>query len=280
MVESYAHDMTTSRIPRIVALLSYIFMIVMNTVSTTLPLNGVTPDEVSDKYDTLFAPIGFTFSIWGVIFLLLGVYSVYQLFRDNEWIRDITPWFIASNLLNASWIFTWHYEVIWASLIVISTLLVVLIRITATTTSARTHWEHGFSASLPFNIYFGWITVATVANASALLVQQGFQGGVLFDGQGWAIAILIVAAIIGITTSYVRRALSYGLVLVWAYWGILSRHLSPEEWNGEYPGVILTVQILLPILAIAAVVAFVRYLRQPKAEIATTWLWSKKADAR
>ena len=271
--------MTTSRVPRIVALLSYIFMIVMNTVSTTLPLNGVTPDEVSDKYDTLFAPIGFTFSIWGIIFLLLGVYSVYQLFRDNEWIRDITPWFIASNLLNATWIFTWHYEVIWASLIIISTLLVVLIRITATTSSARTRWEHGFSASLPFNIYFGWITVATVANASALFVQQGFQGGVIFDAQGWAIAILIVAAIIGITTAYVRRALSYGLVLVWAYWGILSRHLSPEEWNGEYPGVILTVQILLPILAIAAIVAFIRYLRQPRAEIPTTWLWSMKVAA-
>ena len=268
--------MTTSRFPRILALLSYIFMIVMNTVSTTLPLNGVTPDEVSDKYDTLFAPIGFTFSIWGIIFLLLGVYSVYQLFRDNEWIRDITPWFIASNLLNATWIFTWHYEVIWASLIIISSLLVVLIRITMTTASARTRWEHGFSASLPFNIYFGWITVATVANASALFVQQGFKGGILFDEQGWTIAILIVAAVIGMATTWIRRAGSYGLVLVWAYWGILSRHLSPDEWNQAYPAVILAVQILLPILAISAIVGFVRWIRQPKQEVPTTWLWSKK----
>lgn len=266
--------MTTKPAIRVIALLSYVFMVVMNTLSTTLPLNGVTPDEVSGKYDTLFAPIGFTFSIWGIIFLLLGVYSVYQLFRDNELIRAVTPWFIASNLLNATWIFTWHYEVIWASLIIITTLLVVLIKITAVTNNSRLRWEHSFSARLTFSIYFGWITVATVANASALFVQQGFRGGVIFDEQGWTIAILIVAAAIGITTVLVRSSVAYGLVLVWAYWGILSRHLSSEEWNQAYPDVILTVQILLPILAIAAVVGLIRWLRQPRTELSTTWLWS------
>jgi len=171
--------MNTPLWPRFVALGTFLYMIVMNTVATTLPLNGLRPDQISAKYDTLFAPIGFTFSIWGIIFTMLGVYATYQLLRDNEWIRAITPWFIASNLLNGTWIIAWHYEVIWASLVIIVSLLMVLIKITRTATSARVGLGTTFMMVLPFNIYFGWITVATVANVSALLVQQGWRGGTI-----------------------------------------------------------------------------------------------------
>jgi hypothetical protein len=259
--------MRTRLWPRFAALISFFYMMVMNTVATTLPLNGLTPDQISDKYDTLFAPIGFTFSIWGIIFTLLGVYSVYQLLRDNEWIRTITPWFIASNLLNGTWIVAWHYEVIWVSLVIIVSLLLVLIRITRTTTSARVGLGTTFAMVLPFNVYFGWITVATVANVSALLVQQGWRGGGILSEEAWTIVILVVAAAIGVTTALSNRSIAYGLVLVWAYFGILSRHLSPEEWNEQYPSVILTAQILLPILGIAAVIALVRWVRQPKKDL-------------
>jgi len=254
--------MNTPLWPRFVALGTFLYMIVMNTVATTLPLNGLRPDQISAKYDTLFAPIGFTFSIWGIIFTMLGVYATYQLLRDNEWIRAITPWFIASNLLNGTWIIAWHYEVIWASLVIIVSLLLVLIKITRTTTSARVGLGTTFMMVLPFNIYFGWITVATVANVSALLVQQGWRGGTILTESGWTILILIVAALIGGTTALSNRSLAYGLVLVWAYFGILSRHQSPAEWNNEYPEIILSVQVILPILAITAVLGMVKWLRR------------------
>jgi hypothetical protein len=90
--------------PRLLALAAFLFMLVMNVLATSLPLNGQATNEISDRYDTLFAPIGFTFAIWGVIYLLLGVYTVVQLVADNSAIRAITPWFSASSVLNGAWI--------------------------------------------------------------------------------------------------------------------------------------------------------------------------------
>lgn len=249
--------------PRVIALLSYVFMVVMNALATTLPLNGQTTAEISDRYDTLFAPIGYTFAIWGVIYLLLGVYSVYQLIRDNAVIRAITPWFIASSLLNGVWIVAWHYEVIWLALVIIVVLLVTLIVINKKTTAERVDWPNSLSMRLPFSVYFGWVTVATVANVSALLVQLGWRGGFGLSEEGWLILILLVAAAIGSTTALVNASVGYGLVLVWAFWGILARHLSVEEWNQQYPAAILTLQILVPLLAVVSVVAFIRWIRQP-----------------
>jgi hypothetical protein len=267
--------MTSTQLLRVFALAAYLFMVVMNVLATTLPLNGQSTNEISDRYDTLFAPIGFTFAIWGVIYLLLGVYSVYQLIRDNEMIRSITPCFIASSLLNGLWIVGWHYEVIWASLIIIVGLLIVLIRINKATTAQRVDWTNTLFVRLPFAIYFGWLTVATVANASALLVQLGWRGGESLSESGWTVVILIVAAAIGITTTLVNASFGYGAVIVWAYWGILSRHLANDEWNGQYPDVILTVQIILPLLAIISLLGFVRWSRRPSANLASSSLFAK-----
>ena len=255
--------MAYKKTPRVIALLAYVFMVVMNALATTLPLNGQTTAEISDRYDTLFAPIGYTFAIWGVIYLLLGVYSVYQLVRDNAVIRAITPWFIASSLLNGVWIVAWHYEVIWLALVIIVALLLTLIVINKKTTAERVDWPNSLSMRLPFSVYFGWVTVATVANVSALLVQLGWRGGFGLSEEGWLILILIVAAAIGSTTALVNSSVGYGLVLVWAFWGILARHLSADEWNQQYPAAILSLQILIPLLAVVSVVAFIRWIRQP-----------------
>lgn len=255
--------MTSSVFARIAALVAYLFMVVMNVLATTLPLNGIRTDEISDRYDTLYAPIGFTFAIWGVIYLLLGIYSVYQLFRDNAVISAITPWFIASSVLNGSWIIAWHYEVLWLSVIIIVALLVTLIAINKATTKDRVGWVHTLAVRVPFSVYFGWVTVATVANVSATLVQWGWRGGDLWSEEVWTIIILVVAAAIGTTTALVNASPTYGLVLVWAFWGILSRHLAPDEWNQEYPAIILTLQILLPLLGVVCVLALLRWLRQP-----------------
>lgn len=255
--------MSTPLSLRITALLAYIFMVVLNALATTLPLNGQTTAEISDRYDTLFAPIGFTFAIWGVIYLLLGVYSVYQLIRDNALIRSITPWYIASSVLNGVWIIAWHYEVLWVALVIIVGLLFALIIINRETTRDRFGWSPTLALRLPFSVYFGWVTVATVANASALLVQLGWRGGGLLTEEGWLIAILIVATAIGVTTALVNSSAAYLLVFVWAFWGILSRHLSAEGWNQEYPNAILSLQILLPLLWAVAGVALVKWFRKP-----------------
>jgi hypothetical protein len=257
---------------RLLALASFAFMLVMNVLATTLPLNGQATNEISDRYDTLFAPIGFTFAIWGVIYLLLGVYTVVQLVTDNSMIRVITPWFIGSSVLNGAWIVAWHYEVLWLAAVIIVGLLWTLIRINQHTTAERVTLGSTLTIRVPFAVYSGWVTVATVANISALLVQVGFVEGLWLSAEAWTVVILVVAAAIGSVTALVNSSPSYALVLVWAFWGILSRHLAPTEWNQEFPGVILAVQILLPTLGIVSVLAFVRWLRQPVAPLATTGL--------
>lgn len=255
--------MRTSLGPRLLALLSFALMLVMNVLATTLPLNGRQTNEISDTYDTLFAPIGFTFAIWGVIYLLLGVYTVVQLIADNEVIRTITPWYIASSLLNGLWIVAWHYEQLWLAALIIVGLLWTLIRINKVTTRERTTAGSTFAIRIPFAVYFGWVTVATVANLSAWLVQLGLGEGFWLSAETWTIVILVIATLIGATTALVNSSPAYALVFVWAFWGILSRHLAPDEWNQQYPGIILAAQILLPVLGLVAVAALVRWFRQP-----------------
>jgi hypothetical protein len=264
--------MLTTLAPRLLALAAFVFMLVMNVLATTLPLNGQATNEISDRYDTLFAPIGFTFAIWGVIYLLLGVYTVVQLVADNAVIRAITPWFIASSVLNGAWIVAWHYELLWLSALIIAGLLWTLIRINAHTTAERTTLGSTLAIRIPFAVYFGWVTVATVANISALLVQAGLGEGFWLSAETWTIVIVVVATLIGSTTALVNSSPSYALVLVWAFWGIVSRHLAPTEWNQAYPGVILAVQILLPVLAVVTVVALVRWAMAPVVPWVTTRL--------
>lgn len=268
-------DMGNPRAPRIFAALAYVFMVVMNALANTLPLNGQPTGDISAKYDTLFAPIGFTFSIWGVIYLLLGVYTVYQLVRTSAPVDAITPWFIATSVLNGTWIIAWHYEVLWAALLIIIALLVTLIRINYTTTEGRRNGAHTLAVRLPFAVYFGWVTVATVANVSALLVQWGWRGDDVLGPGGWTVAILIVAAVIGSAVALINSSAAYALVIVWAFWGILARHLSPEEWNQQYPEVILTLQILLPVVGIVALVAFIQWWRTPVVAVPSTPVWSR-----
>ncbi len=262
-------NMLKTLAPRLIALAAFVFMLVMNVLATTLPLNGQATDEISDRYDTLFAPIGFTFAIWGVIYLLLGVYTVVQLVADNSVIRTITPWFTASSLLNGAWIVAWHYEVLWVAAVIIGGLLWTLIMINKVTTANRTTLGSTVAIRIPFAVYFGWVTVATVANISALLVQWGLGDGFWLSAETWTIVVLVVAVVIGSVTALVNSSPSYALVLVWAFWGILSRHISLQDWMGAYPGVILASQILLPTLALVAVIALVRWARQPVVPLVT-----------
>lgn len=248
---------------RILALASFGFVLVMNAVATALPLSGLSVGEVSRRYDTLFAPIDFTFGIWGLIYLGLTVYSFAQLTTDNPTIRAITPWFIVANLLNGTWIIAWRLELLWLSALILALLLLSLYKINRVTTATRTDFFGTVLVRIPFAIYFGWVTVATIANISSLLVQQGLGDGFWLSAESWTVVILVVAVLIGSATALVNSSPTYSLVLVWAFWGIYSRHMSASEWDQQYPEIILAVQILLPILGLVSVGALIRWFRQP-----------------
>ncbi len=247
---------------RILALASFAFVLVMNAVATALPLSGLSVGQVSDKYTTLFAPIDFTFGIWGLIYLGLTVYTFTQLFQDTETIQKITPWFIAANIFNGSWIIAWRLEILWLSSLILIGLLLCLFMINQVTTKKRSTIEETISVRLPFAIYFGWVTVATIANISSFFVQLGYQEGFLgLSAESWTVAILIVATLIGTATALLNSSPAYSLVLVWAFYGIYSRHTSAFEWNFQYPSIILGTQVLMAVLVLVSVGAGVRWLR-------------------
>lgn len=234
--------------------------------STTL-LGGHDTAEVSDKNPNLFAPAGFTFAIWGVIYLLLAGYVVYQLGWLGklkhakvklETIERIAPYVIASSVLNALWIFAWQYEVLWLSVVLIFGLLYSLARIEEILRDKEYSLTERMLVRNPFAIYFGWISVASIANVTTWLVSIGWNGGGI-KPDIWTIGMLIVAAILGIVVMYRNRNYAYGLVFVWAFYGILAKHVT--TFDGQHQAVIGALWALLAVLAVVFGWTFYRVYR-------------------
>lgn len=242
-------------------LLSLLAMLAVNALSSILPINGVTPKEVSDRYPNLFVPAPLAFSIWGVIYILVIAYTLYQfgLFRKKgeavnaALLTKTGVFFILSSVLNLSWILAWHYGRLALSFVILALFLctMILLRLGIRAREPLSIKEKWF-VRLPFSVYFGWITVATIAGAVALLVGYGFSG--LGVGEPvWAVIVLLAGAGIGIATALYFRDIAYLLVFVWAYANILYNHLSPAGFDGAYRGVILT--LVLCLAAFFAVIA-------------------------
>lgn len=238
------------------ALAAYLVMLVINALagSTTI-LGGVNTAEVSDSNPNLFAPAGLTFSIWAVIYLLLGLFfvRVFNLWRikkssfDQQSRSQVVRLFTYSSIVNVAWLFAWQYEYLGLSVILMIALLVVLGKIVELLRNTTMPLGEYAVTKLPFSVYFGWISVATVANITTWLVSIGWDGFGIREGV-WIVAILIVAAVIGLIAGLRNRDAAYISVFVWAFAGILYKHLSGTGFDGAYPTTIVTLTILLAVL--------------------------------
>jgi len=227
--------------------ITYLGMIIINWLATALPINNVTPGVVSDYYLNLFAPAGFTFAIWGVIYLLLGGFVLYSFgifgklsVDQNKLIEKVGILFIITSLANVAWIFSWHYDFITLSVVLMFVILVSLIKIIALLSKVNLTKKDYYLIRLPFSVYFGWITIATIANITVFLVSINWNGFGLSDVI-WTMIVLLIGAIIGILTALKNKDLAYLLVFIWAYYGILIKHTSITGFYGSYPLIIGTV---------------------------------------
>lgn len=251
-------------------LLSLLAMFTVNALSTLLPLNGVTPGEASARYPNLFVPAPFVFSIWGVIYLLVIAYALFSfgLFRrkgepvNEPLLRKIGVDFIVTCVLNAAWLFAWHYGLLVLSFSIIALYLLTLISLRRMIAKASLTKRERLLVRLPFSVYFGWLTVATIANATALFVAFGF-GGLGLSEASWTIILLAVGAVIAIATALRFRDTAYLAVFLWAYAGILQNHLSADGFGGAYPGVVTMAALSLG--AFAAVFVALLIKRSPLA---------------
>lgn len=248
-------------IKAILTAVTYFLMVLVNFLANGLPINNRSTGEISDAYPNLFAPAGLTFSIWGLIYILLGSYVVYQFTKHaqskEKLFNKINPLFIATSIANILWIFAWHYDFIALSVVIMTILLVLLIKIADILNLEHLKPREKFLIQTPFSVYFGWITVAIIANITVFLVSIGWNGFGIAD-YVWTSIILLVGALIGIVRTLKDKKIAYAAVLIWAYAGILLKHVSTDGFNSQYPNIITTVVIC--IIAFISTVAFI-YLK-------------------
>lgn len=198
--------------------------VTVNALANILPINGRTTGAVSDSFANFFVPAGYVFSIWGLIYLGLLGFVIYQALpsqKANTRQRAIGWWFVASNVANTAWIFCWHYGLFPLSLVAMLALLACLVMIYTRLDPQReaVRGAQRWLVDAPFSLYLGWITVAVIPNTSVVLIDQGW-GGLGISGEVWAVALLAIATAIGALVALPRRDWVYSLVLVWAFAGI------------------------------------------------------------
>lgn len=213
--------------------IGYIMVIVVNALSALSLINNQSPAEISEKYDTLFTPANYTFSIWGVIYLTLLGFIIYQCWLAfsgkqpgalQEFMQRMRGWWIITCLANTCWLFSWHYELLPLSLLLMLTLLLALLAINLNFNIYDPEAPLPFKLFIyiPFSIYLGWICVAAIANINALLVYTGL------DGQNVPVTILfVVICTAGVTILVLKRNnIPAGITGLWALTGIIVKRES------------------------------------------------------
>ncbi|MFS4466617.1 tryptophan-rich sensory protein [Maribacter sp. 2210JD10-5] len=217
-------------------LLSVILVITVNYVSQALRVNNTTIGEISNKYDNLFTPAGYAFAIWGLIFLGLLAYSIFQVYRafftdeKSDFIEQTGPWFVIANVLNSAWVFAFIYDYTGLSVLIMIGILVSLIKIILNTNMER--WDAPLKTIAfvwwPICLYSGWISVATIANVAVYLTKIGWKGSFLSEIT-WTIVMICIATLLNLLMIQKRNMREFAAVGVWALFAIYIRHKDGPE---------------------------------------------------
>jgi hypothetical protein len=198
--------------------------IAFNGLAVSLPLNGRSTGAISDEFRVFFVPAGYVFAIWGVIYLGLIAFAVFQALPSqaaNPRLKRIGWLFALSCMANCLWLVCWHYGLLGLSVLVMLSLLLLLIAmyLRVETGRSKVSLAETWCVRVPFSVYLGWITVATIANITDLLWSLGW-GGFGIDPQTWAVIMLAAGFAIASAVAVTRGDLAYMLVIVWAFAGI------------------------------------------------------------
>lgn len=235
----------------IIHFIAFVLVVTVNGLANALPLNGQTTGEISNRLDVLFTPAGYVFSIWGLIYILLGIWIIRQFpvrRRNLPLYRNTSGLFVLSSILNSLWILLWHYEFFVFSVVVMILLLASLVRLYVNAKSV----DASFFDLLPFSVYLGWVSVATIANISYYLNHIEWDGFGL-SASIWTFFLLLVATVLALYFLKKEDDGIYPLVFVWAFIGI-----GVKNQGGGVPLVIYSSYIFATILLIVTLVSAVR----------------------
>jgi benzodiazapine receptor len=251
--------MNKDMIRQISVLVALIITIAVNVMSNAIPFNGLTAPEIADRFEVYFVPAGYVFSIWSVIYLGLIAYAVFQLLpaqRENPSLRQTGWWFILSSAANSIWLFLWHYGYFALSVVAMLTLLISLIAIYQRLGIGGQDVPAGerWLVHLPFRLYLGWVTVATIANITAFLDFINWNGFGI-SPEIWMFIMLVVATVLAGLMAYYRQDIAYLLVLIWAFIGIgVEQSDTPQVANAAY--------LAAAIVAILVILVIIQKFRQ------------------
>ena len=236
-------------------LVAFALTVLVNSLagSTTI-LGGKLTSQISDANPTLITPAGYVFSIWGIIYVLLGVFVVFQALpsqKGKDYQGRVGWLFVLSSLLNIFWLFLWQFEYLSLSVVLMFLLLATLIaiylrlNIGKSTVSLR----EKLAIHVPFSVYLGWITIASIADVAVTLVSVGWDGFGISQ-ETWAALIIIIALVISLLVIVTRKDVAYGLVIVWASVGIAVK----QSGNQNIVMIAETSAIIVAIVLVASIV--------------------------
>lgn len=240
---------------QVVNVVAFLAVVIVNGLATTTLLNGRTTAEVSDLYPTLITPAGFTFSIWSIIYVLLLAFVVFQLLprhRQDAFHDQIGYLFALSSVFNVVWLFLWQYDYITVSVALMFALLtsLVAIYIRLKIGKSKAPFREKLCVHLPFSVYLGWITVASIANVATALVSVNWDGFGIGEAT-WAVLVIAIALIITLAVLATRRDIAYGLVIAWAFAGIIVNQSGNPDivTTGEVSAIITVIAVVVVGLA-------------------------------
>jgi hypothetical protein len=253
-------------------LISIFAVIIVNALASLGLLNGTDTGALSDALPNLFVPAGLTFSIWGLIYLFFLGFAGYNIYvmvkkKNIEEINRIGIWFILSSVGNFVWIFLWHWQLIFLSiffmLLIAVSLIVIYLKLdiggkreVGWTEKVLVHWTISF--------YLGWITVATIANVTAVLVNPANPTWLafmetIFSQVTWTVIVIGAAGFIAILNVFTRKDLPYNLVVLWALLGIILKRMAVANFPAEL-GIVYAAALTMAYLVLCLGIKWVKVL--------------------
>ena len=230
----------------------FLLTVLVNYASNTSLFGQPTMGEISDKYHTLFTPAAYAFSIWGLIYLSLGAYVLYQAFsaHSKERIYDqLAPWLMINLVANSLWLPVFLHELIALSVIFILILLGTLIQLQIILSQDTTlPPRERARVRIPFSLYLGWVSVATITNLAVFIKYSGWQLPSASEPT-WVVIMMVVGSLLSAVVAYATRDGVLPLVFAWAYAAIAvassgQSPVAPVAW-GLVAGLAVLSSILL-----------------------------------
>lgn len=256
----------SSMVRQWLTVLAVLMAIAINGLSNVYPPAGKNTGEVSDTIlsGVLITPEGYAFAIWGVIYIGLIAYSVYQFLpvqRENSTLAKVSYALIGACLFQIVWLYAFLTFNFWLSVALMAGILLCLGFAYLQTRSIKPTRKARWLVQAPISVYFGWITVAAVVNvAGALYITNRSPepavnvlevlNSASTNDIVWTVVMMCVSAGIGGLIARQYRDVVYPGVVVWALVAIAIRHI----------GALPIISILGVGLSVGLVVMMVRIL--------------------